>query len=363
MKCGASTGITVGMLCADGIYVRLENIPMHFYGDSQTKFEMYNQYDVHAVERHKLFKIGDSGAIVLEGLGQNLKVVGMAIGETSYGSAIVTPIKNILRELELPENSIASFRPKADNKRRKVSNQTSIDGEKKITSSTSTANFSSLTNDQPMEMTSEDTIAEMLTRYKDGNEIEKSFRKMLLDEMRMFFIKYKDENTMANTNKPAAQLMKEILEKTIGEMKTLTRYKDGNELEKKSEELLKKLTLSDDTKEQNDSDFSHWDDESIKNSDAGACASPNTVDNANWQNYHAYESKGARPKHSKTNKEERQNLTESDNDSEADFKSDESDKDARCIITTPYGVHMKVNEASIEMSGGEIKTIHVRKTE
>lgn len=171
MKCGASTGITVGMLCADGIYVRLENIHMNFYGDSHTKFEMYNQYDVHALEKHKFFKIGDSGAIVLEGLGQNLKIVGMAIGETSYGSAIVTPIKNILRELELPENSITSFRPKADNKRRKVSNQTSIDGDKKITSSASLP-FSSLTYDQPKEMRSEDTIDEMniITRYKDENE-------------------------------------------------------------------------------------------------------------------------------------------------------------------------------------------------
>lgn len=126
---------------------------------------------------------------------------------------------------------------------------------------------------------------------------------------------------------------------------------------------MKKLELSDDKKERNNSDFSHCDNESIKDNATGASASPNMFGNANWQNCHAYESKGARPKHSKTSKEERQNLTESDNDSEAASKSDESDKDARCSITTPSGLNMKVNEASIEMSGGEIKTIHVRKTE
>ncbi|KAJ8304764.1 hypothetical protein KUTeg_018347 [Tegillarca granosa] len=130
IKCGATTGLTMGMLCGEGIYARMENIHMRFGGNSQIHFEFYNQYDVFSLQHHAFFKSGDSGSIVLVGLGQNLGAVGMAIGQTTYGSSIVTPIEDILKKLELSEENVTAFRSKAKGKKRKIdSSQNAVDKE------------------------------------------------------------------------------------------------------------------------------------------------------------------------------------------------------------------------------------------
>ncbi|XP_061162380.1 uncharacterized protein LOC133171608 [Saccostrea echinata] len=138
IKYGSETGLTRGSLCLDGIHVRIENIPLllkdpinRLFNDElfrqqgyglvgetindfvpvgqplQTHvqpntFLMYNQV---AIDSHcslgPFFKIGDSGSLVfLPQEDGTLDCIGMAIGCTSYGTCIMTPIEDVLDNLD-----------------------------------------------------------------------------------------------------------------------------------------------------------------------------------------------------------------------------------------------------------------------
>ena len=66
--------------------------------------ELYNQLEIIPdVDSAKFFDPGDSGALVFMHLNdQDLYCVGLAVGCTSYGSCVVTPIESVFQELGLP---------------------------------------------------------------------------------------------------------------------------------------------------------------------------------------------------------------------------------------------------------------------
>lgn len=99
VKCGAVTKLTHGVLALDGSIFRMENQEMRMPGieaQHNSRIVMYRQYLVESVENYPFFQIGDSGSLVFMHHGSDLKCIGMAIGNTSYGGCIVTPIEAIL---------------------------------------------------------------------------------------------------------------------------------------------------------------------------------------------------------------------------------------------------------------------------
>ena len=98
IKVGARTGLTRGCLYSHGLYARQQND----IAGSQSP-ELYNQLEVIPDgDSAKFFDLGDSGALVFMHLNdQDLYCVGLAVGCTSYGSCIVTPIESVFKELGL----------------------------------------------------------------------------------------------------------------------------------------------------------------------------------------------------------------------------------------------------------------------
>ena len=108
LKIGSRTGLTKGKLYSYGTCVRRH--PMR--NTDECKFEFYNQIEVVPfTESMKFFDLGDSGSLLFMLLNDNeLYCVGLAIGCTSYGSCIVTPIEYFFKKLQLPQKF---FVPKA----------------------------------------------------------------------------------------------------------------------------------------------------------------------------------------------------------------------------------------------------------
>lgn len=103
VKCGAVTGLTHGHLALDGSIFRMENQEMQMPGiaaQRSPRIVMYRQYLVEPLANHPFFEIGDSGSLVFMHHGRDLKCIGMAIGNTSYGGCIVTPIEAILEAFQ-----------------------------------------------------------------------------------------------------------------------------------------------------------------------------------------------------------------------------------------------------------------------
>lgn len=103
VKCGAVTGLTHGVLALDGGIFRMENQEMRMPGiqaQHSQRIVMYRQYLVESVENYPFFQMGDSGSLVFMHHGRDLKCIGMAIGNTSYGGCIVTPIEAILEAFQ-----------------------------------------------------------------------------------------------------------------------------------------------------------------------------------------------------------------------------------------------------------------------
>lgn len=103
VKCGAVTGLTHGHLALDGSIFRMENQEMQMPGiaaQRSPRIVMYRQYLVEPLANHSFFEMGDSGSLVFMHEGRSLKCIGMAIGNTSYGGCIVTPIEAILEAFQ-----------------------------------------------------------------------------------------------------------------------------------------------------------------------------------------------------------------------------------------------------------------------
>ncbi|OWF47909.1 hypothetical protein KP79_PYT22574 [Mizuhopecten yessoensis] len=93
---GSETHLSKGFLKEDGIQVRPLTTVL---GLPQSKdiFRMSGQYEVEGLRSMpNLFMPGDSGAAVFMLNGTSLHCIGMAIGSTSTGNAVVTPIAALL---------------------------------------------------------------------------------------------------------------------------------------------------------------------------------------------------------------------------------------------------------------------------
>lgn len=114
---GAESGLTRGALNVDGSYVRIESKELRIFEKDlfgtlkENVFTMYHQREVLNIGDRNFFELGDSGALVFMLFdNKRSKCVGMAIGKTSYGSCIITPIASVLDSLGLkPPLKLKSF--------------------------------------------------------------------------------------------------------------------------------------------------------------------------------------------------------------------------------------------------------------
>jgi len=91
--------LTRGMLAVNGTQVRPLNVNIG-QSNQQNRYEFSNQLQVVSLSHSPFFQPGDSGsAVLIVNDDQSLECIGMAIGCSSDGSAIVTPISAILDAL------------------------------------------------------------------------------------------------------------------------------------------------------------------------------------------------------------------------------------------------------------------------
>ncbi|XP_021367842.1 uncharacterized protein LOC110459753 [Mizuhopecten yessoensis] len=107
VKFGAETHVTKGNLKSVGTVISAVSADMGVFGQPGASVTMRNQMEISGVAGYgTYFQPGDSGAGVFyvdkTPAGQELTCIGIAIGTTSYGNAIVTPIKAVLDALQLP---------------------------------------------------------------------------------------------------------------------------------------------------------------------------------------------------------------------------------------------------------------------
>lgn len=112
MKCGAGNGLTRGLLRLNGLAARWRD-PTKPPPQSVCRYS--SQLDISGTLEKPFAVKGDSGAFVyqidppsdLEG-DDKLYCIEMVVGGTSYGSAVVTPIKPVLEALNA---SMRAFPP------------------------------------------------------------------------------------------------------------------------------------------------------------------------------------------------------------------------------------------------------------
>lgn len=107
VKIGGVTGLTKGQLYIDGLYVGQPLSPMRTRKKLVNEF--FNQLEVSSSPAIRFFDQGDSGALAFlapSGSDVDLLCIGMAIGCTSYGTCVVTPIEAVLDALQLPHQFI-----------------------------------------------------------------------------------------------------------------------------------------------------------------------------------------------------------------------------------------------------------------
>ena len=103
-KVGCVTGLTSGILMFDGMAVRKENIHMKLKDKTYNRIEMYNQMEILPRDNGQhIFRPGDSGSLVFQRNPDTSEVeaLGLAIGHTSYGAVIATPLRPILDAFDL----------------------------------------------------------------------------------------------------------------------------------------------------------------------------------------------------------------------------------------------------------------------
>ena len=114
LKCGAKTGVTRGSLKLDGVQVKNYDFRFSKNGKpftSDAHFQIIEgQYEISSNSESTFIGAGDSGASVyVKGRFGELYCIGIAIGYTSYGSAIVTPIFPILKKFGLNTRYLKKF--------------------------------------------------------------------------------------------------------------------------------------------------------------------------------------------------------------------------------------------------------------
>lgn len=108
---GSETPITKGILKSWGAQVRSFETVLG-QPSTQDKVCMKGQYEVEGIKSIlDVFRLGDSGAAVFMLEGTSLHCIGMAIGHTTLGNAVVTPIGTLLDTLSTGGNtcSLATF--------------------------------------------------------------------------------------------------------------------------------------------------------------------------------------------------------------------------------------------------------------
>ncbi|KAL3888777.1 hypothetical protein ACJMK2_001137 [Sinanodonta woodiana] len=109
VKFGAATGITRGLLAHRSLFVKRSHVPNLAFKDV-----MYNQMEIQPLQGFDGFaQKGDSGSLVLmahKGNRTKLVAVGMVVGGTTFNTTVVTPILNILKEFNLPNMCLKTFR-------------------------------------------------------------------------------------------------------------------------------------------------------------------------------------------------------------------------------------------------------------
>ncbi|KAJ8313562.1 hypothetical protein KUTeg_008123 [Tegillarca granosa] len=104
IKFGSETGLTKGVFTLNGPDVKISQQVGFESPCGNHTLIMKNQYEIQQIGNIPFFKPGDSGSgVFLVDDQRELHCIGMAIGCTSYGSAIVTPIGEILEALALPK--------------------------------------------------------------------------------------------------------------------------------------------------------------------------------------------------------------------------------------------------------------------
>ncbi|XP_062569478.1 uncharacterized protein LOC134231532 [Saccostrea cucullata] len=111
LKFGARTGLTLGSLFNENMHVRIkykETLKLYDsigYTDIPCDVNVYNQMEIESLTHDNFFEVGDSGSLVFYIQDDTLCCIGMAIGLTTRGTCLVTPIENILKSLGLPVNN------------------------------------------------------------------------------------------------------------------------------------------------------------------------------------------------------------------------------------------------------------------
>ncbi|XP_062588700.1 uncharacterized protein LOC134250360 [Saccostrea cucullata] len=109
VKYGVTTGLTLGCLFNECMHVRINSdnltLPDILGSTNPRNITVYNQMEIEGL-RGQFFDLGDSGSFVFcINQDETLSCIGMAIGYTSRGTCLVTPIENVLKSLKLPVTS------------------------------------------------------------------------------------------------------------------------------------------------------------------------------------------------------------------------------------------------------------------
>jgi hypothetical protein len=114
IKCGASSGLTRGILHLNGAAARYRH-PDIFDKPSQRGYVYHSQLEISGTPYKPFSMAGDSGAFVYQidppensDKHDELLCIGMVVGGTSYGCTWVTPIKPILKAFNV---SMCTFTP------------------------------------------------------------------------------------------------------------------------------------------------------------------------------------------------------------------------------------------------------------
>ena len=116
IKSGTTTGLTRGLFKLCGTQVRIAKDGV-MLADGKSAFQvMKGQYEVEKREDlNPFFSPGDSGsAVFVKDLSGDLTCVGIAIGMTSYGTTVVTPITAVLDALKLNGDNVKKFEESMD---------------------------------------------------------------------------------------------------------------------------------------------------------------------------------------------------------------------------------------------------------
>ena len=109
IKSGTTTGLTQGYFKLYGTEVRIHNGPLSYGDGSSPNTVMRGQYEIRRQIHPDFFDKGDSGSAVFVKNDDELICIGLAIGTTSFGTTVVTPIGAILDRLNLKESQITRF--------------------------------------------------------------------------------------------------------------------------------------------------------------------------------------------------------------------------------------------------------------